>query len=66
MPEIPVTYKCWGCGAIKVEYEAVDIEIPVKEVWNVCPDCQGQVIIGSSAAKIEFEEVKKRTVKHFY
>ncbi len=51
MPEIPVTYKCWGCGAIKVEYEAVDIEIPVKEVWNVCPDCQGQVIIGSSAAK---------------
>jgi len=49
MPEIPVTYRCWGCGAIKVEYEALEIAVPAIEIWNVCPDCQGQVIIGSSA-----------------
>ena len=48
MPEIPVTYKCWGCGAIRVEYEAIEIAVPAIEVWNVCPDCQ-EVIIGSSA-----------------
>ena len=49
MPEIPVTYRCWGCGALKVEYEAIEIAVPAIEIWNVCPDCQGQVIIGSSA-----------------
>jgi hypothetical protein len=27
-PEIPVIYRCWGCGAIKVEYEAREIVIP--------------------------------------
>ena len=43
-PEIPVTYRCWGCGAIKVEYEAREIAVPAIEIWNVCPDCQGQVI----------------------
>ena len=51
MPEIPVTYKYWGCGAIKVEYEAIEIAIPAIEAWNVCPDCPGQVIIGSSVVK---------------
>jgi len=64
MPEIPVTYKCWGCGAMKVEYEAIEIEIPAIEVWDLCPDCQGQVIIDSSAVKkFEFEQVKKRGAK---
>jgi len=42
--EIPVTYRCWGCGATKVEYEACEITIPAIEIWNICPDCQGQVI----------------------
>ena len=47
IPEIPVTYRCWGCGAIKIEYEVLEIAVPSIEIWNVCPDCQGQVISGS-------------------
>ena len=43
-PEIPVIYRCWGCGAIKIEYEAHKIAVPAIEMWNVCPDCQIQVI----------------------
>ena len=42
--EIQVVYRCWGCGAIKVDYEAHEIAVPAIEIWNVCPDCQRQVI----------------------
>ena len=37
---IPVTYMCWGCGnTLEVMEESAD-NIPSKEIWNVCSDCQ--------------------------
>lgn len=36
---IPVTYICWGCGSSTNRYEATDLPITVKELWNLCPRC---------------------------
>ncbi len=36
---IPVTYLCWGCGSSTNRYEAMDLPIMVKELWNLCPLC---------------------------
>ena len=36
---IPVTYLCWGCGSSISRYEATDLPIAVKELWNLCPRC---------------------------
>ena len=36
---IAVTYLCWGCGSSISRYEAVDLPIVVKELWNLCPRC---------------------------
>jgi hypothetical protein len=37
--QIPVTYLCWGCGSSISRYEAIDLPISVKELWNLCPRC---------------------------
>lgn len=36
---IPVTYLCWGCGSSVNRYEATDLPIVIKELWNLCPRC---------------------------
>jgi len=36
---ILVTYLCWNCGSSISKYEATDLPITTKEVWNICPRC---------------------------
>jgi len=40
MPEIPVTYQCWGCGSEELVFEETDKPIPTKTIWNLCKECQ--------------------------
>lgn len=40
MTLIPVYYKCWGCGSVKVEYEEQTKPIPEKVIWNLCEECK--------------------------
>jgi Zn finger protein HypA/HybF involved in hydrogenase expression len=37
---IPVTYLCWNCGSSVNKYEATELPITNKEVWNICPQCR--------------------------
>ena len=40
MPEIPVTYKCWGCTSEVVVYEKIaEDDISALTKWNLCPVC---------------------------
>ncbi len=36
---VPVTFLCWGCGSYISRYDATDLPIVIKELWNLCPRC---------------------------
>ena len=54
MPEIPVTYQCWGCGSGETVYEETDACVPAITKWNVCPDCRAKV-----ASKGKDKEIRR-------
>jgi len=51
MPEIPVTYQCWGCGSEELVFEETDKPIPTKTIWNLCKECQKERMMANYTGK---------------
>lgn len=61
MADIPVAYRCWGCGSETTVYEDGDRygNVVAVERWNLCPDCMGENKRGIRAMATRVKKKKR-------